>query len=117
MVELQHRGRWRLGGKAGGATPALALPSCGLPPPGVILVGSVATKTRDPWMPEKATGKRESWLQKPGSVVHGFHASLFCLGQVSSDHRAFALVAPLAPAILPQMLTWFPPHLFVQVPA
>lgn len=73
------------------------LPSVGCLPPGVILVGSVATKTRDPWMPEKATGERESWLQKAGSVVHGFHASLFCLGQVSSDHRAFALVAPSGP--------------------
>lgn len=46
--------------------------------PGGILAGRVMTKMSDPWMPEKATAKTESWLQKSGSLVPGFHASLSC---------------------------------------
>lgn len=85
--------------------------------PGVTLAGSVMTKTRDPWMPKTAVGKRESWVQKSGSLVCGFHVLLFCTGQASSDHRAFALVALSALTLLPHMPTQFPPHVFVQVPA
>lgn len=78
MGELQCGGRWWPGGPGGGLTPALALPGYGVPPPGASWQARVMTKMSDPWMPEKATAKTESWLQKSGSLVPGFHASLSC---------------------------------------
>lgn len=109
MSRREERACGAWGGESGGTAPALALLSCRLPPshPLVILAGSMVTKTSGPWMPEKATRKRESWLldrRYPCPAV-------LQTGQTSSDHRAFAHATPSPPTTFPRCQHGFLPSL------